>query len=78
MDRLNVRIEAARLAVESGAKKDDFVETAKVMEDYILGDTCLLEYDNPQATLKESMNVFKLMGNGYEKEATGLEEEAED
>lgn len=78
MDRLNVRIEAARLAVESGARKDDFVETAKLMEDYILGGTYLPEYDNPQATLRESMNVFKLMGNGNEKEATDLEEEAED
>lgn len=78
MDRLSVRIEAARLAVESGATKDNFVETAKLMEDYILGESCLLEYDNPHAKLRESMNVFKLMGNGYEKATTDLEEEAED
>lgn len=31
MDKLNIRIEAARLAVESGADKETFDEMAKVM-----------------------------------------------
>lgn len=31
MDKLNIRIEAARLAVESGADKETFDEMAKVI-----------------------------------------------
>ena len=37
MDKLNVRIEAARLAVESGANKETFTEMARVIEKYIIG-----------------------------------------
>ena len=34
MDKLNIRIEAARLAVESGADKETFDEMAKVKGGY--------------------------------------------
>ena len=47
MDKLNIRIEAARLAVESGADKETFDEMAKVIEKYIIGTLDLSEYDNP-------------------------------
>ena len=46
MDKLNIRIEAARLAVESGADKETFDEMAKVIEKYIIGTLDLSEYDN--------------------------------
>ena len=51
MDKLNVRIEAARLAVESGANKETFTEMARVIEKYIIGTSELLEYENPNAAI---------------------------
>lgn len=66
MDKLNVRIEAARLAVESGANKETFTETARVIEEYIIGASELPEYENPNAAIEKTMNFFKT--NHHEEE----------
>ena len=66
MDKLNIRIEAARLAVESGADKETFDEMAKVIEKYISGTLDLSEYDNPNATMEKAMDLFKM--NRHEEE----------
>lgn len=65
MDKLNVRIEAARLAVESGANKETFTEMARVIEKYIIGTSELLEYENPNAAMEKAMDFLKV--NHHEK-----------
>ena len=67
MDKLNIRIEAARLAVESGADKETFDEMAKVIEKYIIGTLDLSEYDNPNATMEKAMDLTKNCRSVYEK-----------
>ena len=76
MDKLNVRIEAARLAVESGANKETFTEMARVIEKYIIGTSELLEYENPNAAMEKAMDFLKV--NHHEKEETSDLEETDE
>ena len=76
MDKLNVRIEAARLAVESGANKETFTEMARVVVKYIIGTSELLEYENPNAAMEKAMDFLKV--NHHEKEETSDLEETDE
>lgn len=78
---LELRIEAARLSIESGAKREDIIETAKNIENYIKGDVDLPETYNPNDFFKKSMeaikNTYKDKNEDEEKESnTGKEEKA--
>lgn len=54
MDKVSIRLEAVKLAVMKGNK--DVIEDAKVIEEYILGNANVPEYDDPNLLINDMIN----------------------
>lgn len=66
--KLELRIEAVKLAVNvEGVTSENVIKTAEKIEAYILGDTELPEWIDPQAQLKELSEKFLTKDFGNEK-----------
>lgn len=75
--KLELRIEAVKLAVNvEGVTSENVIETAEKIEAYILGDTELPEWVDPNAQIKELTEKFmsKDLSNEKADKETASEE----
>jgi hypothetical protein len=56
-NKVDLRLECARLALNSGKK--DYIKVAKKLEEYIQGDSNLPETSNPNELLEKMLDLYK-------------------
>lgn len=64
MNRVDIRIEAVKIALQIHAMDTcNVIETAKTVEDYIVGDADIPEYEDPNKILKDMVSSMGKMSN---------------
>lgn len=64
MNRVDIRLEAVKIAIKIHAMDTcNVVETAKIVENYIVGDANIPEYVDPNIMIKQMVDSMERMTN---------------
>lgn len=64
MNRVDIRLEAVKIAIKIHAMDTcNVVETAKIVENYIIGDADIPEYEDPNKIFKEMVSSMGKMSD---------------